>query len=141
MKSFPFILLFAAAVHLRAMDRFTALAMIESGDRDSARGKDGEISRYQISPRAISEFGIRIADLKTRSGALSAAERIMKVRVARFVSNYRRQPNDVEWYLLWHRPACLSAAQQRRPTARELDRAQRFANLVSRKDPETRSAK
>lgn len=132
MKQLPFILLFAATMHLRAMDRFASLSMVESGDRDGARGKDGEISRYQISPRAIYDLRFTIDDLKTPAGALLVARRIMEVRVARFLLSHRRHPTDIEWYLLWHRPACLSAAQQRRPTGRELERAQRFANLVNR---------
>jgi hypothetical protein len=46
---------------------------------------------------------------------------------------YHRPPTPTEWYLLWHRPACFAAAQQRRPIKTELDRAQRFTNLVNRK--------
>src|ERR1700722_2135395 len=34
----------------RAMDRWAALSMIESGDDDRAVGSLGEISRYQIRP-------------------------------------------------------------------------------------------
>src|SRR5580698_7101334 len=39
---------FALALRAGAMDRFTALSQIESGDNDFAVGQAGEISRYQI---------------------------------------------------------------------------------------------
>jgi hypothetical protein len=128
-KQLPFILLFTAALHLRAMDRFSALSMIESGDRDNAHGPDGEVTRFQISPETLREFGIRRADLRTEAGALAVAKRIMEVRAARFAAEYHRPPTAGEWYLLWHRPGRVN-----HPTARELERAQRFANLVSRKE-------
>ncbi len=125
-----FILLFAAALHLGAMDRFAALSMIEIGDRDNAHGPDGEVTRFQISPAVLAEFGIRKSEVRTEGGALAAAERIMEARVARFAAEHHRPPTPFEWYLLWHRPAVVLADGHRHPMARELERAQRFANLV-----------
>src|SRR6266567_952502 len=39
-----------------AMDRWSALSQIESGDNDKAVGRLGEISRYQILPDVWSAF-------------------------------------------------------------------------------------
>ena len=42
------VIFMAFAAKAGAMDRFTALSQIESGDNDFAVGRVGEISRYQI---------------------------------------------------------------------------------------------
>jgi len=42
------VLLFILTAHALAMDRWSALAMLESGGNDHLIGRAGEISRYQI---------------------------------------------------------------------------------------------
>jgi len=129
MKRVPFILLLMAAVKLHALDRFAALSMIESGDNDRARGRDGELSRYQFSPGLIAEFQIDATRLDDPVYARQQAIKVMNFRCSDFEHQFHRAPNDVEFYLLWHRPNHVE-----HPTRLELERAQRFANLVSRPD-------
>ncbi|HUA37533.1 MAG TPA: hypothetical protein VMA35_03940 [Candidatus Sulfopaludibacter sp.] len=129
MKLLPFILLFVFAVHLWAMDRFAALSMIESGNNDQARGRGGELSRYQFSPTVIAEFKIDATQLQNPAYARSEAIRVMNYRCSAFDLQYHRPPTDVEFYMLWHRPDRVF-----HPLPRELERARRFANLVSRQD-------
>ena len=129
MKPLPFIFFFVATVHLCAMDRFSALSMIESGDNDQAHGRGGELSRYQFSPAVIAEFKIDVTQLQNPAYARSQAIRVMDYRCSAFDLRYHRQPTDVEFYMLWHRPDRVF-----HPLPRELERATRFANLVSHQD-------
>jgi hypothetical protein len=125
----PFILLSMVAVRLHALDRFDALSMIESGDNDRAHGPDGELSRYQFSPGLIAEFQIDATRLDDPAYARQQAIKVMNLRCSGFEHQFHRAPTDVEFYLLWHRPNHVE-----HPTGLELERAQRFANLVSRPD-------
>jgi len=123
-------------------DRFAALSMIESGDCDTCIGPNGEVSRYQIAPaiwKSNSNFMVfplhhpeqaRNISPTNEQDAFAVAYDIQYHRVRKFEDTYHRPPTDAEWYLLWHRPACLFTA--RKPTTREADRARRFANLCSR---------
>jgi len=105
-----------------AMDRWSALSMIESGDDDRAVGSKGEISRFQIKPLLWN--GGNPSDSQT---ALTAAQTIMKERVDKFESAHKRQPTDFEFYVLWNAPA-----QVDNPSPKVSARAKRFANLVRR---------
>jgi hypothetical protein len=83
-----------------AMDRWSALSMIESGDNDSAVGSVGEISRYQIRPTLWPGGNPHNPDL-----ALNVAQTIMRARLARFEhSHHNRAPSDFEFYVLWNAP-------------------------------------
>lgn len=125
-----------SALALPAMDRWEALSQIESRNNDQAVGRDGEVSRYQILPgiwaRAWSRhqpanIGMRPTD---PTAAKIVANRIMQARCRAFESRYRRAPEDFEFYLLWHRPACYIGRAVPRPiTAVEADRGRRFASL------------
>jgi hypothetical protein len=114
-----FILLIMSANAL-AMDRWTALAMLESGDNDHAIGRAGEVSRYQIRP----ELWPGGNPLNTRV-ALANAQLIMSSRVAEFEQTHGRAPDDFEFYVLWNAPAEIN-----HPHRAVAERARRFANLV-----------
>ncbi len=142
MKKLLTILIASARLAASAMDRFAALSQIESGDNDSAVGKAGEVSRYQIMPGEWSACTSNVLVFplghpeQTRkqipTNKIDANEVAIEVqwrRTESFVKRHHRQPTDAEWYLLWHRPATVLGG--RKPTARELDRAQRFANLCA----------
>ncbi len=111
------------AIHL------AALSQIESADRDTAIGRNGEVSRYQIMPK------IWHAELKARTSpvtnpanpklSLIVAFGIWDRRAEAFRLKHQRKPSLQELYLLWHRPARVL-----KPKPRELERAQRFANVV-----------
>ena len=124
------------AISTRAADRFEALSQIESHDDDRAVGTQGEVSRYQILP----EIWARAWALNERRNvtvrptdpvaAKFAANWIMQGRCNAFEARYHRAPDDFEFYMLWHRPACYIGGFVPRPmTAVEADCARRFANL------------
>ncbi|MGH7940143.1 MAG: hypothetical protein ACREE6_09420 [Limisphaerales bacterium] len=106
----------------RAMDRWAALSMIESGDNDSAIGSLGEVSRYQIRPYLWPGGNPHNAGV-----ALDAAQKIMRPRVARFERTHNRAPTDFEFYVLWNAPQEVD-----HPCRAVARRAQRFANLAQR---------
>jgi hypothetical protein len=103
-----------------AMDRWSALSMIESGNNDAAVGSVGEISRYQIRPTLWPGGNPHNPNL-----ALNVAQTIMRQRLARFEHTHNRMPSDFEFYVLWNAPEQVN--HPRRAVAR---RAERFANLV-----------
>ena len=106
----------------RAMDRWDALSMIESGNNDSAVGSLGEISRYQIRPKLWPGGNPLNANL-----ALNVAQKIMHSRLARFEKTHNRAPSDFEFYVLWNAPQEVN-----HPCRAVARRAERFANLVAR---------
>jgi hypothetical protein len=106
----------------RAMDRWSALSMLESGDNDSATGLRGEISRFQIRPQFWPGGNPR-----NSKAALAVAQKLMNQRVAEFVRTHKRAPTDFEFYVLWNAPAEVN-----HPRGAVAARAQRFVNLVQR---------
>lgn len=113
---------FALISSARAMDRWAALSMIESGDDDSAIGSLGEVSRFQIRPYLWPGGNPHNA-----GAALEVAQKIMKVRIAKFEHSHKRVPSDFEFYVLWNAPQEVN-----HPCHAVAKRAQRFANLVER---------
>ncbi len=112
----------------RAMDRWAALSMIESGDDDRAVGSLGEISRYQIRPYLWPG-----GNPHNPGVALDAAQKIMAPRVTKFEhAHHNRKPSDFEFYVLWNAPQEVD-----HPCRAVTKRAQRFANLVQRTNTTT----
>ncbi len=103
-----------------AMDRWSALSMIESGNNDHAVGAVGEVSRFQIRPELWPG-----GDPLNPEEALTAAQKTMNPRLSRFERNHKRQPTDFEFYVLWNAPW-----QADHPSGVVRERARRFANLV-----------
>lgn len=121
-------LLFSAG-SLMAMDRFAALSMIESGDNDFARGRAGEVSRFQISRSAWHQFSpLPISKATDPKLALAVAQKISAFHCNVFLRSHGRPASNLEFYILWNAPAEINA-----PSPVVLERAQRFANLVTRK--------
>ena len=117
------LLMTACAVHVAsAMDRWSALSMLETGNDDNAVGNGGEVSRFQIRPQLWP--GGNPQDVQF---ALSVAQEIMQDRVATFQKAHNRPPTDFEFYVLWNAPV-----QADHPSQAVTDRAQRFENLVRR---------
>jgi hypothetical protein len=123
MKILP--LLLFLSVNALAMDRWTALAMLESGGDDHAVGSVGEISRYQIR-RNLWPGGNPLDP----HVALANARHIMSAREAAFERSHGRAPDDFEFYVLWNAPA-----QVNHPDRAVAGRARRFVNLVSIAEP------
>jgi hypothetical protein len=113
------------SVNAMAMDRWTALSMIESANCDAAVGRVGEITRYQIRPELWPGGNPRDA-----RAALVIAQRIMTGRIAAFQQSHGRAPSDFEFYVLWNAPAQIN--HPRRVVA---ERAQRFVNLIVDNNP------
>ncbi len=110
-----------------AMDRFAALSMIESGDDDTARGEDGEVSRFQIRREAWCQItNAPISEASDPKVAVAVARELAAARCHAFEREYGRPPTDVEFYILWNAPSEIA-----HPKAPVLERAERFANLVS----------
>ena len=104
--------------------RLAALGMIETGNIDNPHTED--LSRYGISRpvwREYTDLPYTAATNPIIAGTMVAS--IMHDRVWRFAAKVGRQPNDVEWYCLWHRPAY---ATRMRPKDIEIGR--RFENLA-----------
>jgi hypothetical protein len=118
------LLLFSASAS--DMDRWGALAMLESGGNDRIVGQAGEISRYQI--RRESWSGGNPLDA---GAALANAQRIMSRRLAAFERSHGRTPDDFEFYILWNAPAQIN-----HPHPIVAERARRFVNLVTDADSE-----
>ena len=117
------------ATSLQAMDKWSALSMIESGDRDNVKGASGEVSRYGIMPavwRAATTLPLSAST--NRDVAWSVAMKVQSARVVAFARREGRMPTSAEWYRLWNRPARVL-----NPTPLELERSKRFENLVNSK--------
>jgi hypothetical protein len=110
-----------------AMDRWTALSLLESGNNDAAIGPAGEVSRFQIKPRLWAEFfgEDRAAAPTNPRVALRVAQAIMRERCAAFERRFHRPPTNFEYYVLWNAPC-----QVRKPGKAVTERADRFCNLV-----------
>ena len=121
-------LAFALCAESHAMDRWSALAQIESGNDDRAIGPAGEVSRYQIKPELWRRYAAADNDWTNPSHALSVARQAMRDRCAAFERTMLRPPTDTEFYILWNAPAQID-----RPGKAVLARAKRFRNLVQRK--------
>jgi hypothetical protein len=116
------LVLLGAFFSASAMDRWSALSMIESGDNDHAVGPGGEISRYQIQPQLWPGGNPR--DVQS---ALNAAKYIMQSRLDDFQASHKRPATDFEFYVLWNAPW-----EADHPSKIVMERARRFANLVQR---------
>jgi hypothetical protein len=117
-------------VSASGMNRWEALSMLETGNDDSAVGRCGEISRFQI--RAELWPG---GNPQNARQALGVARNIMQARVQRFVQTHGRSPTNFEFYVLWNAPAEID-----HPVPCVAERARRFANLVQRDTPQTQAA-
>ena len=120
--------IFGLCLPAKAMDRWSALSQIESGDDDHAVGPVGEVSRYQIKPDLWRRYAPANADWTNPSAALAVARQAMRERCAAFERAMHRAPTDSEFYILWNAPG-----QVDRPCKAVLARAERFRNLVNRK--------
>lgn len=115
-----------------AMDRFAALAMIESGDCDVCTGRDGEVSRFQITTALWHQYSrLPLSAARNPFTALNVAKEIMARRQTRLLAIQHSAISPQEFYLLWSRPARLLSKRFFTLSRAEWDRAQRFANLVN----------
>jgi hypothetical protein len=117
------------ALCVSGMDRLDALSQIESRNNDLAIGAQKEVSRFQILPAFWQQAHVvwRPTDPSVAGIVVS---RIMEARSRVFEARYHRAPTDFEYYILWHRPACLIGRRvPRQLTSVEKERGRRFASL------------
>jgi hypothetical protein len=111
------------------MDRLDALSQIESRNNDRAIGPQREVSRYQILPAFWEQANVAWRPTDA-DAARSVVEWIMQARCRAFVARYHHAPDNFEYYILWHRPACYIGRPVPRPlTLAEINRGRRFASL------------
>ena len=113
---------------LPAMDRWSALSQIESGDDDRAVGAAGEVSRFQIKPELWQRYAPAGSDWTNAEDALCVAKEAMRERCAAFERSAHRPPTDSEFFILWNAPAEIN-----HPSKAVLGRAERFCNLIHRR--------
>lgn len=108
-----------------------ALATVESGGKDGAVGKSGEVSRYQIMPYV---WRAETTSRSYRNPDISktVATRILTKRMNHFMRETRRQPTPAEAYALWHRPGDFEKAGWRLKglSTKVQQRCQRYEALV-----------
>lgn len=109
-----------------AMDRWAALAELESNNNDNALGSAGEVSRYQMRPDIWRRYAPTNADWRNPAEALPVAKQIMHGRLVEFQRTFGRSPTDFEFYILWNAPG-----QIQHPVRAVRARAERFSNLVA----------
>ncbi|MEI6194388.1 MAG: hypothetical protein WCS42_08660 [Verrucomicrobiota bacterium] len=125
-----------AAEPVFALDRFAALSLIESGDRDQAVGPVGEISRYQMAPAVWRQYSTLPVGAATNPfTARTVAKAIMHDRMTMGTRGWAVTIPDAnvvvsheQFYLLWHCPA-----RAFHPTRADQEIAARFANLCNTK--------
>ena len=116
-----------------------ALGQIETGashenrsPADEIRGRNHEVSRYQILPKVWRQY-TRAADFTDPSLAWSVAQRILNDRSAHFRSAAGREADAFDLYVLWNAPGqyANTGFDRARLHGAVAKRAQRFADLVS----------
>ena len=111
-----------------------ALGEIEGGSDDVRKtGRFGEITRFQILPCELHNFGYKESDVANYATAKAVIKKIWQKKIGAFEELNLRLPTTQEMYLIWHRPARVFS-----PSNKEKDRAQRFANLVESQTKKTK---
>ena len=125
------LLLFSAGNAFAGVSKLEALGMIESGNNDSAIGRAGEVSRYQIKPWIWRRYSTTASYHNSRVSR-SVAEKYLAELEETFRKRAGREPDDFDIYILWNAgPTYYGKAgfckKRVHPIIRE--RAQRFVNL------------
>lgn len=116
--------------------RLFALGMIETGNNDFLIGSAGEVSRYQLMPVVWKSYS-KSYDYVNPQIALQVARSHWVYLANYFKDKTGRNPNDFDMYVLWNTRYGYYAHKGfsknlLSPVVK--DRAQRFVNLVYRKD-------
>ncbi len=113
-----------------------ALGMLETGNNDRVIGGLGEVSRFQILPAVWRAYCGSHA-----YSHLDVSEQVAHAHwtflAGEFVQKTGRAPSDFDMYVLWNTGAGYYSKKgfdSRRVAPKVKDRAQRFVNLVNRRD-------
>src|SRR5688572_24610538 len=125
------ILMLSLASAQAGLSKLEAISMIETADRDSAVGKAGERSRYQIMPKVWHSY-TSSRDYRNPQLARAVAERHLAMLEQSFQKATGREPSDFDRYVLWNGGPTYYAkigfdAKRVHPVIRE--RAERYVNL------------
>jgi hypothetical protein len=113
-----------------------ALGMIETGNDDHVIGAAGEVSRYQLCPVVWKNYS-KSVDYQNPEISLQVARQHWNHLAAYFKEKTGRVATDFDMYVMWNTRLGYYA---RRNFSQELvasvvrERAQRFVNLINRKD-------
>jgi len=124
--------LFGSALMAQAgLSRLEALSMLETGDRDSAVGGVGEVSRYQMLPSVWKQYSSSQA---YQDPAVS--QQVAGQHLAFLESNFRKQagrePSEFDIYILWNAGLGYYAKRDFSPARVSpviRERAERYVNL------------
>ena len=132
MIKFVLAVLFGSVLVAQAgLSRLEALSMLETGDRDSAVGGVGEVSRYQMLPSVWKKYSSSQA-YHDPAVARQVAGQHLEFLESNFRKQAGREPSEFDVYVLWN--AGLNYYAKRdfsparvSPVIRE--RAERYVNL------------
>jgi hypothetical protein len=116
--------------------RLNALGMIETGNDDRAVGAAGEVSRYQLAPPVWRSYSSSM-DYRNPAVSLQVARLHWNHLAAYFKEKTGHTPTDFDMYVLWNTRYGYYAHfnfSHTQVSSIVRDRAQRFVNLVNRKD-------
>lgn len=116
--------------------RLFALGMIETGNDDTLIGSAGEVSRYQLSPSVWKSYS-KSDDYINPEVALQVARAHWIYLANYYKEKTGRNPDDFDMYVLWNTRYGYYAHKGFSPQLISpvvKDRAQRFVNLVYRKN-------
>jgi len=116
--------------------RLYALGMIETGNDDRAVGAAGEVSRYQLSPPVWKSYS-KSMEYQNPDVAVQVARMHWSYLAAYFKDKNGRAPDDYDMYVMWNTRYGYYARKgfgKRLISPVVQERAQRFVNLVRRKD-------
>ena len=126
------LILALSALSARAgLSKLEAISMLETGNNDSAVGRAGEVSRFQIMPRTWRHFTSSQA-YSDKQLSTWVADQYLGLLETTFSHRAGREPSDFDRYVLWNAGPSyyerigFSAARVHPVIA---ERAQRFVNL------------
>jgi len=126
----------AQATFVPDAKRLYALGMIETGNNDREIGGAGEISRYQIHPIVWKSYS-KSLDYSNPDVSLQVARQHWSYLANYFKAKTGREPDDFDMYVLWNTRYGYYARRgfsQTQISPVVQDRAQRFVNLVNRRN-------
>jgi len=134
------IMLLSAISVSAGLSKLEALSQIETGNNDTAIGRAGEVSRYQIKPWIWHRYSASEA-YRNRHASSRVADKFLAELEETFRKRAGREPDDFDLYVLWNAGPTyygkIGFSKRRvHPIIRE--RAQRFVNLRQMKDVKPR---
>jgi hypothetical protein len=130
LKTLVILALSSMSLHA-GLDKLAAISMIETGDNDSAIGRAGEVSRYQIKPVVWHQYTDSNAYRDPRMSARVAAQHLEQLETV-FRTKTGREPTDFDRYVMWNGGMTYYASVKFSPKAVKAvirERANRYVNL------------